>query len=40
MEYDFCMALELSMLACNIKKEICGVLDDFSFFRKYEKKIP
>jgi hypothetical protein len=34
MEYDFCMALELSMLACDIKKEICGVLDDFFIFQE------
>lgn len=29
MKYDFRMALELSVLASNIKKKICEVLDDF-----------
>jgi hypothetical protein len=32
------VALELSLLASNIRKEVCGVLDGFlSFFKKYEK---
>jgi len=39
MEDDYGVALELSMLASNIKKEIHEVLDDFfSFLRMYEKK--
>jgi hypothetical protein len=39
MEDDYSAALELSMFASNIKKEICEVLDNFfSFLRMYEKK--
>jgi hypothetical protein len=34
MKYHFCMALKLSVLASNIKKEICGVLDDFFIFEE------
>jgi hypothetical protein len=35
---DFVVALELSLLAFNIRREVCGVLDGFlSFFKKYEK---
>ncbi len=39
MEDDYGVALELSMFASNIKKEICEVLDNFfSFLRVYEKR--
>jgi len=39
MENDYGAALELSMFASNIKKEIREVLDGFiSFLRTYEKK--
>jgi len=39
MEDDYGAALELSMFASNIKKEIREVLDNFfSFLRMYEKK--
>jgi hypothetical protein len=39
MEDDMALALELSMLASNIKKQVCNVLDCFlSFVMKYEKK--
>jgi hypothetical protein len=34
MKYDFRMALGLLVLASNIKKEICGVLDDFFIFEE------
>lgn len=34
MKYDFCMALELSVFASNIKKQICEVLDDFFIFEE------
>ncbi len=41
MEDDMVMILELSMLAFNIIKQICDVLDGFlSFLTKYEKKKP
>jgi hypothetical protein len=36
---DFVVALELSLLASNIRREVCEVLDGFlPFFKKYEKK--
>jgi hypothetical protein len=39
MEDDYGVALELSMFASNIKKDIHEVLDGFfSFLRMYEKK--
>lgn len=38
MEKEFIITLELVFLDSNIKKEICGVLELFSFLRKYEKK--
>jgi len=35
---DPIVALELSLLTSNIRREVCGVLDGFlSFFNKYEK---
>jgi hypothetical protein len=35
---DFVVALELSLFAFNVRREICGVLDVFlSFFKKYEE---
>jgi hypothetical protein len=35
---DPILALELSLLTSNIRKEVCGVLNCFlSFFKKYEK---
>jgi len=34
MKYDFHTALELSVLASNIKKEICEILDDFFILKK------
>ncbi len=35
---DPIVALELSLLRSNIRREVCGVLDGFlSFFKKYEK---
>ncbi len=37
---DFEIAFELFLLAINIKKEVCDVLESlFSFKRRYEKKI-
>jgi hypothetical protein len=37
-DYDFVVALELSLFASNIRKSIHGVLDGFlSFFKKYKK---
>jgi hypothetical protein len=39
MEDDMVMALELFMLASNVRKQICDVLNDFlSFLTKYENK--
>jgi hypothetical protein len=39
MDDDFVVDLQLSLLAFNIKKEVCGVSNGFiSFFKKYEKK--
>ncbi len=39
MDDDFVVALELSLLAFNIKKYICGVSNGFlSFFKKYDPK--
>jgi hypothetical protein len=36
---DSIVTFELSLLASNIKRKVCGVLDSFiSFFKKYEKK--
>ncbi len=35
---DFFVAQELSLFASNIKREVCGILDDFiSFLKKDEK---
>jgi hypothetical protein len=34
MEEDFGVALELICLASNIRKEVCGVLDNLFFFLK------
>jgi hypothetical protein len=35
---DSIVIFELSLLASNIRRKICGVLDSFlSFFKKYEK---
>ncbi len=40
MEDNMAMALELFILALNIMKEICDVLDGFlSFLMKYEKRM-
>jgi hypothetical protein len=40
MDDDFVVAMELSLFASNIIKEICGVLDGFSLLlRKYINKI-
>ncbi len=39
MDDDFVVALELSLLAFNIKNKVCGVSNGFlSFFKKYDKK--
>jgi hypothetical protein len=36
---DSIVTFELSLLASNIKRKVCGVLDSFiSFLKKYEKK--
>jgi len=36
---DFDVVIKLPLLAFNIKKEVCGVLDSFlSFLRRHEKK--
>jgi hypothetical protein len=36
---DSIVTFELSLLASNIKRKVCGVLDSFiSFFKKYGKK--
>ncbi len=38
MEEDFGAALELICLASNIRKEVCGVLDNFlSFLKKFDE---
>jgi hypothetical protein len=38
MEEDFSVALELICLASNIRKEVCGVLDNFlSFLKKFDE---
>ncbi len=35
---DSIIAHELSLLAFNIKRDVCGILDGFlSFFKKYER---
>jgi hypothetical protein len=40
MDVDFVVAMELSLFASNIIKEICEVLNGFSLFlMKYENKI-
>jgi hypothetical protein len=40
MDVDFVVAMELSLVAFNIIKEICGVSDRSSLFQmKYENKI-
>jgi hypothetical protein len=40
MDVNFVVAMELSLFAFNIIKEICGVLEGFSLFlMKYENKI-
>jgi hypothetical protein len=34
---DSIVAHELSLFPCNIRREVCGILDGFlSFFKKYE----
>jgi len=39
MEDEYVVANELTLLAFNIRKEFCGVLDSFLWFLKnYEKK--
>jgi hypothetical protein len=39
-DVDFVVAMELSLFAFNITKQICGVLHGFSLFlMKYENKI-
>jgi len=39
MEEDFSVALELIWLAFNIRKEVCGVLNNFlSFLKKFDKR--
>ncbi len=35
---DYEIALELSLFAFNIKKKLCGVLENFLSFKKIEKK--
>jgi len=41
MEHDMALALELSTLASNIRKQVCNVLDFcLSFLMKYEKRKP
>jgi hypothetical protein len=38
MEEDFGVALELICLTSNIRKEVCGVLDNFlSFLKKFDE---
>ncbi len=34
MEKDYSVAFELICLAFNIRKEVCGVLDNIFFFKK------
>jgi len=31
---DFGITLELFFVVCNIKKEVCGVLESFLYFKK------
>jgi hypothetical protein len=39
MEKDFGVALELTSMASNIRKEVCGVLDSFfSFLKKFDER--
>jgi len=39
MDDDLIVVDELDLLACNIKKEVCGVLHSFvSFLKKYENR--
>jgi hypothetical protein len=38
MKGDASVALELTCLASNIEKELCGVLNFSFFWKKYEKK--
>jgi hypothetical protein len=41
MDDDFVVDLQLSLLAFNIRKEVCGFSNGFvSSFKKYEKKFP
>jgi hypothetical protein len=41
MDDDFVVDLQLSLLAFNILKKVCGGSNGFiSFLKKYEKKIP
>jgi hypothetical protein len=35
---DYEIAVELSLFAFNIRKELCGVLENFLSFKKIEKK--
>jgi hypothetical protein len=39
MEEDFNVTPKLICLACNIRKEVCGVLDSFlSFLKKFDER--
>ncbi len=40
MEKDVVVAIELDLLASNIKGEVCNILDAFlSFFKKFDERI-